>query len=65
MILETDKKIFGIDGLGVDSVDTLEIILGIKKHFNLDLKNSDAEFFATHFDTIGSMIDYIQQHIQG
>lgn len=34
--------IFGGGGLGLDSVDALQLVVGLEKHFGLKLGNSDA-----------------------
>ncbi len=40
-ILDT-IPIFGGDGLGLDSVDALQLVVGLEKHFGLKIGNSDA-----------------------
>lgn len=39
--IETDTPIFGAEGLGLDSVDALQLVVAIEKHFGL--KVGDAE----------------------
>jgi acyl carrier protein len=34
--------IFGGGGLGLDSVDALQLVVGLEKHFGLKIGNSDA-----------------------
>lgn len=34
--------IFGAGGLGLDSVDALQLVVGLDKHFGLKIGNSDA-----------------------
>lgn len=34
--------IFGAGGLGLDSVDALQLVVGLEKHFALKIGNSDA-----------------------
>ena len=34
--------IFGAGGLGLDSVDALQLVVGLEKHFGLKVGNSDA-----------------------
>lgn len=34
--------IFGGNGLGLDSVDALQLVVGLEKHFGLKVGNSDA-----------------------
>jgi acyl carrier protein len=35
-------SIFGAGGLGLDSVDALQLVVGLEKHFGLKIGNSDA-----------------------
>lgn len=37
-----DTPIFGVDGLGLDSVDALQLVVALDKHFGLKLGDSDA-----------------------
>ncbi|RYD22013.1 MAG: acyl carrier protein [Verrucomicrobiaceae bacterium] len=34
--------IFGAGGLGLDSVDALQLVVGLEKHFGLKIGNADA-----------------------
>ena len=38
----TTEPIFGGDGLGLDSVDALQLVVALEKHFGLKVGNSDA-----------------------
>jgi len=38
----TQTPIFGADGLGLDSVDALQLVVALDKHFGLKIGNSDA-----------------------
>lgn len=46
-------------GLGLDSVDLLEVIVAIEHRFNL--KVEDAETGQRHFRTIGSIASFVAQ----
>jgi acyl carrier protein len=46
-------------GLGLDSVDMLEVIVAIEHRFNL--KVEDAESGQRHFRTIGSIAEFVAQ----
>ena len=37
-----DTPIFGADGLGLDSVDALQLVVALDKHYGLKLGDSDA-----------------------
>lgn len=49
-----DSLLFGL-GLGLDSVDTLEIILGIEKEFNLTISEDDMPILRS----VNSLIDFV------
>lgn len=55
-----DTKIFGADGLGLDSIDILELIVGIKKEFGVDI--SDRKVAEKVFITVGSVIQFIESN---
>lgn len=40
--ITNDILIFGGGGLGLDSVDALQLVVGLEKHFGLKIGNSDA-----------------------
>lgn len=40
--ITNDILIFGGGGLGLDSVDALQLVVGLEKHFGLKIGNADA-----------------------
>ncbi len=56
--IKEDTNIFGADGLGLDSIDILELIVGIKKEFGVEI--SDREVAEKVFTNVGSVIQYIE-----
>lgn len=61
--LEDSRTLFGPQGIGIDSIDSLEILMGIKKHFNLEIPNANVEFFETYFNSVGGIIDYVEEKL--
>lgn len=59
--LHDDRVLFGPNGIGIDSVDSLEILMGIKKNFKLEIPNANAEFFENNFNTVGGIINYLHK----
>ncbi len=57
--IETDIPLFGDDGLGLDSVDALELGLAIQKTFNLQLE-SDQQNLRNHFESVATLANFIR-----
>ena len=55
--IANDEPIFGGAGLGLDSVDALQLVVALEKHFGLKIGNSDAAKGILHsVDTIAAEI---------
>ncbi len=54
-----ETPLFGPEGLGLDSIDALELVVGLEKQFGVSVPNSDAARQA--LATVNSMHDYIVQ----
>lgn len=52
-----DLPLFGADGLGLDSIDALELIVGLEKKFGVSVPNSETARKA--LATVNSIHDYI------
>lgn len=57
--IEDDQPLFGPEGLGLDSVDALQLVVALEKHFGLKL--SDAEVAKDVLTSVGR----IAQEIDG
>lgn len=57
--IETEEPLFG-DGLGLDSIDALELGLALKKKFDIKL-DSDSEESKKHFYSVSTLADFIEQ----
>jgi acyl carrier protein len=55
-----DDPLYG-DGLGLDSIDILEIALVVSKHYGLQLRAGDEENHAI-FQSLRTLSDYIAAH---
>ncbi|QSX29872.1 acyl carrier protein [Shewanella cyperi] len=56
--IDTQAPLFG-DGLGLDSIDALELGLAIKKHFDVKIEaNSDAT--KAHFFSVATLASFIE-----
>lgn len=58
-----DEEPLFIDGLGLDSIDALELGLALKKHFDVKIDANSAETKA-HFATINSLAAFIETQKQ-
>ncbi|MDO9225012.1 MAG: phosphopantetheine-binding protein [Pseudomonadota bacterium] len=55
--IDTDAPLFG-EGLGLDSIDALELGVALKKHFGLTLASNDPAI-KEHFRSVGSLAQLI------
>ena len=58
-MLDDDAELFGGD-IGLDSVDSLEIISGIDDLFGVDMTGVVRE----HFQTINALASYVEEHVE-
>jgi acyl carrier protein len=56
--IKEDEPLFG-DGLGLDSLDALELVVAIEKNFNVVIENEDQGKEA--FVSLGGLARYIQR----
>ena len=56
--IETEAPLFG-EGLGLDSIDALELGIALRKRFNINL-NSDDEETRNHFQSVASLAKFIE-----
>ena len=61
--IETEEPLFG-DGLGLDSIDALELGLALKKKFDIKL-DSNSEESKKHFYSVRTLADFIEQQKKG
>lgn len=58
-----DMPLFSDDGLGLDSVDALELGLAIQKTFHFSMEN-DAQILREHFYSVNTLAAWIEQQNQ-
>jgi acyl carrier protein len=55
-----DEPLFG-DGLGLDSVDTLELLLGLEQEFGLKIQSDQIEREA--FRTVATLAEFVRARL--
>jgi acyl carrier protein len=58
--IQPDSALYG-DGLGLDSIDILEVALVVSKHFGIQMKADSDDNFQT-FRSLRSLTAYIAEH---
>ena len=48
-----------VDDLGADSLDIVELIMGLETEFDIEIPDEDAE----KITTVGDAVEYIKDHI--
>ena len=59
--IDTQAPLFG-DGLGLDSIDALELGLAVKNHFGIVL-TAEAEDTKRHFQSVASLAQFIRGQV--
>ncbi len=59
--IETDAPLF-VDGLGLDSIDALELGVAIKKKYNVSIKAEDSKV-QSHFSSVKSLAEFIRSNV--
>lgn len=58
--INENDPLFGDEGLGLDSVDSIELVLAIEKEYGI--KFSDSTQYDTIFATVESLVHYINDN---
>ena len=56
--IEDDAPLFG-EGLGLDSLDAVEIVVLVQKNFNVEIKNMEEG--KTAFQSVNSLVEFIKE----
>ncbi|PKO48406.1 MAG: acyl carrier protein [Betaproteobacteria bacterium HGW-Betaproteobacteria-4] len=55
-----DTPLFAEDGLGLDSIDALELVLGLKKKYGIVIEAND-EASRLHLHSVATLVKLIQE----
>lgn len=58
--IEDNAPLFGDDGLGLDSVDSIELVLIIEKEYGVKISNSKQ--YQDIFESVNSLLNYINEN---
>lgn len=58
-----ESTTLGPEGLNLDSIDILEVVLAIEQHFKIKIENSEEG--KAHFRTLGTIAQFIEQQKPG
>ncbi len=58
-----DTIIIGDDGLALDSVDALEIVSLLRRHFDIEVREANADFFAVHFSRFDRLVAFVESQV--
>ena len=58
--IDDNDALFGDDGLGLDSVDSIELVLAIEKEYGV--KITDSKLYDTIFASVQSLLTYINEN---
>ena len=54
-----DLPLFGPEGLGLDSIDALELVVSLEKHYSVTVPNSEVARKA--LATVNTIADYVEE----
>ncbi|MDX1808685.1 MAG: phosphopantetheine-binding protein [Sulfurospirillaceae bacterium] len=58
--IEDDMALFGDEGLGLDSVDSIELVLTLEKEFGV--KITDSKEYEKIFANVKTLLDFINEN---
>jgi acyl carrier protein len=59
----TEKTTLGPDGLNLDSIDVLEVVLAVERHFDVKVENTEKG--RDYFSSMGNIAKFVAQQKAG
>ncbi|MGJ0314110.1 phosphopantetheine-binding protein [Aliarcobacter cryaerophilus] len=60
--IDNNSALFGEEGIGLDSVDSIELVLIIEKEYGVKISNSAD--YKTIFSSVQNLLNYINENIK-
>ncbi len=61
--IEDEAPLFG-EGLGLDSVEALDVIAGVEQVFGVKLQGSSEQEFREHLYSVETLAKFVQSHLK-
>jgi len=58
--LQPETRLFGPQGVGLDSIDALELVTILKRDFKIDIQQLDRKVVEKAFQTFGSLVEFVR-----
>ena len=62
--IKDDTLLFDDNGLGLDSVDALEVLAGVQREFGVTFQDIDNDFITNHASTAGRLAITVSRYLK-
>jgi len=62
--ITTETKLMDESGLGLDSVDALDVLVAVQQIFKFEIKDIDRAFIEEKCATVGSVATYVDERVR-
>jgi acyl carrier protein len=57
--LQAETRLFGPQGVGLDSIDALELVTILKRDFKIDIQQLDRKVIEKAFQSFGALVEFV------